>query len=166
MTNRLWLSSLSSPATKVNCDKSIRVASFYALSQSPTSLTSMAHTSNIYHMTAYEKMIIPISGGRTNSALQREVGECGNDSFSSYPIATDTYFNRWVNFDVTTWHHYKDLFTVTNNRTMLHKVGNQGFTHDRQGHGNSQYSIAPTFLLESPTFHSKALVKRHHSSLE
>jgi hypothetical protein len=35
--------------------------------------------------------------------------------------------HKWL--DVSTWHH-DDWFSATNNRTLIHKVGNQWFAHN------------------------------------
>jgi hypothetical protein len=52
----------------------------------------------------------------------------------------------------------------THNRNLVHKVGNQWFSHNKQGHSNSHYSLVPSLAHQAPTLQSKALVKRHRSS--
>jgi hypothetical protein len=66
--------------------------------------------------------------------------------------------------DVSTWYHRGEWFISTHNRTLVHKVGNQWFWYNKQGHGNSQYSLVPSLLHQVPTLKSTALGKRHHSS--
>jgi hypothetical protein len=71
---------------------------------------------------------------------------------------------NWL--DISKWHHQGKLLIDADNRTLLHKSGNQWFAHQRQGRHSSQYSLDKTLINATTNPHFKVQVKSHRSSLE